>query len=254
MTSTQPLDGKVIALTGAASGIGLATAHYLAQRGASLSLADIQQKGLDELQKSLRELYNAQVLITKTDVSKGEDVDKWIKSTISTFGRLDGAAKLAGVFIESTENGGLAQIDDDTWNLVIAVNLTGMMNCLRAQLQVISEGGSIVTASSVAGILGSSQFPAYSASKHGVIGLSKSAAREAGARQVRVNVVVPGQVDTPMNTRAAQLVTRAEYTAKRPIERPAIPEEIAALVAFLLGDESRYITGSVYVIDGGRTC
>jgi len=191
MASAESFKGKVIAITGAASGMGLATAYYLAKCGASLSLADVQQKELDEVQASIRESYNVEVLATVTDVTKSEDVDRWIASTISKFDKLDGAANLAGVFIESTKDGGIAKMEDRVWNFVLGVNLTGLMYCLRAQLKVISDVGSIVNASSVAGLFGSSQFPAYSTSKHGVIGLTKSAAREAGFRQIRVNAVLP---------------------------------------------------------------
>ncbi|EXJ89878.1 hypothetical protein A1O3_02945 [Capronia epimyces CBS 606.96] len=252
--SYQPLKDKVIAVTGAASGIGLATAYYLGDRGASLSLADVSEKALNEEAEKIRQKTGVKVLATVTDVSKAEDVDKWIDSTVATFGKLDGAANLAGIFIESTDNGGIAKLDENLWNLVLGVNLTGMMHCLRAQLKVISQGGSIVNASSVAGLLGSAQFPAYSTSKHGVIGLSKCAAREAGEREVRVNAIVPGEINTPMSTRSKALITKPGFGSARAIARPGEPEEVAALVGFLLGDESAFITGSVYQIDGGRIC
>jgi NAD(P)-dependent dehydrogenase (short-subunit alcohol dehydrogenase family) len=191
MASAQVFNGKVIAITGAASGIGLATARYLAQRGASLSLTDIQHKTLEDAAESIRKAFQVNVLTTVGDISKNEDVEKWISSTILEFGRLDGAANVAGVFVESTANGGITRMMDDVWNFVLGVNLTGMMYCLRAEFKVISPGGSIVNASSVAGLLGSAQFPAYSTSKHGVIGLSKCAAREVGGKEVRVNAIVP---------------------------------------------------------------
>ncbi|KAH8701512.1 3-oxoacyl-reductase [Talaromyces proteolyticus] len=254
MASTQGFHGKIIAVSGAASGIGLATAHYLAQRGSSLSLLDIQQKALEDAAELIRKSTNTRVLTTTGDISKNEHVERWIMSTISEFGRLDGAANVAGIFVESTDRGGIANMTDEVWNTVLGVNLTGMMFCLRAQLKVISNGGSIVNTSSVAGLLGSSQFPAYSTSKHGVIGLSKCAAREGGSREVRVNAIVPGEIHTPMSSRASELITVPGFTSKRAIKRAGTPEEVAALIAFLLGDESRFITGSVYQIDGGRIC
>lgn len=152
---------------------------------------DINAKAVEDAAESVRKNTNTKVVTTTGDVSEDADVERWITSTVSKLGRLDGAANVAGIFVESTARGGIASMEDKIWNSVIGVNLTGMMYCLRAQLKVISHGGSIVNASSVAGLLGSSQFPAYSTSKHGVIGLSKCAAREAGDREVRVNAIVP---------------------------------------------------------------
>jgi NAD(P)-dependent dehydrogenase (short-subunit alcohol dehydrogenase family) len=188
--STQDLSGKVIAITGAASGIGLATAHYLAKRGVSLSLADIAQKNLESAIESITtDSPSAKVIGTVVDVSKRVEVEAWMQKTLSHLGKLDGAANLAAIFTE--EGTGIVEMSDSTWDSVISINLTGLMYCLRAQLKAISEGGSIVNATSVAGMVGSAQFPAYSTSKHGVIGLTKSAAREAGSRSVRVNMVCP---------------------------------------------------------------
>lgn len=178
-------------ITGAASGIGLATAHYLAQRGASLSLADNQEKALLEAEIEIKKelIPSAQILATTLDVRYSSDVDEWTTQTIKVFGKLDGAANLAGVFVEPST--GIRGMEDKMWDFVLAVNLTGLMYCLRAQLKVISKGGSIVTTSSVAGLVGSGQYPAYTISKHGVIGLTKCAAREMGDQEVRVNCVSP---------------------------------------------------------------
>jgi NAD(P)-dependent dehydrogenase (short-subunit alcohol dehydrogenase family) len=191
MASQYPFAGKVIAITGAASGIGLETAHYLAHRGASLSLADVQQKELLEAETSIKKelIPTARVLASLVDVRSNLEVEEWTAQTVKEFGKLDGAANLAGIFIEPAT--GIKGIDDNIWESVLAINLTGMMYCLRAQLKVISRGGSIVTASSVAGLVGSSQYPAYTTSKHGVIGLTKCAAREVGDAEVRVNCICP---------------------------------------------------------------
>jgi NAD(P)-dependent dehydrogenase (short-subunit alcohol dehydrogenase family) len=190
MPSAQVLKGKVIAITGAASGIGLATAHYLAQRGANLSLADIAQQNLDKATESItKESPDVKVIATVVDVSKTKDVEAWIQKTVSELGKLDGAANLAAIFAEEAK--GIMEMADNIWDSMIGVNLTGLMYCLRAQLKVIANGGSIVNATSVAGMIGSAQFPAYSTSKHGVIGLTKCAAREVGSRHVRVNVICP---------------------------------------------------------------
>lgn len=253
MTNIHPFSGKVIAITGAASGIGLATAHYLAQRGASLSLADNQEKALLEAESAIKEelIPTAKVISKCVDVRRNSDVEEWIAQTISDFGKLDGAANLAGVFIEPSK--GIRGTENETWDFVLAVNLTGLMYCLRAQLKVISKGGSIVTCSSVAGLVGSSQYPAYTASKHGVIGLTKCAAREMGSEEVRVNCICPGRVETAMMAKAETLST-ASFSAERCIKRSGVPDDIASIIAFLLGDESGFITGSVYQVDGGRLC
>jgi NAD(P)-dependent dehydrogenase (short-subunit alcohol dehydrogenase family) len=269
----QALQGKVFAITGAASGIGLAAAHYLAQRGASLSLADIAMSNLNVALEELR--YgnpSVKIIATAVDITNAGEVDKWVQTTIDRLGGLDGAANLAGIFIESGK--GISDMEDQIWEKIIAVNLTGAMHCLRAQLRVIKDGGSIVNATSVAGMTGSAQFPAYSTSKHGVIGLTKCAAKEVGHRHVRVNVICPyvpsalfprhyfwiltcqhsGKVDTPMMANASLLVPNPKFSSTRAIERSGQPGEVAALIGFLLGDESKWITGATYVIDGGRLC
>jgi len=253
MATKYPFAGKVIAITGAASGIGLATAHYLAERGASLSLADVQHKELLEAESSIKQqlIPTAKVLAKLVDVRNSSEVEEWTSQTVKEFGKLDGAANLAGVFIEPAT--GIKGIDDKTWDFVLAVNLTGMMHCLRAQIKVISRGGSIVTASSVAGLVGSGQYPAYTTSKHGVIGLTKCAAREMGDEEVRVNCVCPGRIETPMMAKAATLSTAA-FPSERCIKRSGMPDDVSSLIGYLLGDESRFVTGSVYQVDGGRLC
>lgn len=185
------LQGKAIAISGGASGIGLATAIYLSQRGASVSLADVQQAKLEEAAATIKKTAapGVQVLTSPVDVRNRKSVDDWISTTVRVLGKLDGAANLAGVF--SRAPNGIADMEDEDWDFVMGINVTGVMYCMRAQLRVISPGGSIVNASSFAGLMGSPNYPAYTASKHAVIGLSKCAAREAGGRDVRVNSICP---------------------------------------------------------------
>lgn len=189
--ATSTMSGKVVAITGGASGIGLATAFLLASRGATLSLADVSEPGLETASKAIKSKHNVEVLTCALDVRNTQQVDAWIQETIAQFGKLDGAANIAGVIPKSIGLGGIAQMEEDDWNFVIGVNLTGVMHCMRAQIRVISDGGSIVNAASIAGLIGRPNNAAYAASKHGVIGLTKSAAKEVGSRGVRVNSFAP---------------------------------------------------------------
>jgi len=259
MASSLPLKGKVIAITGAASGIGLATAHLLASRGATLSLADLQAPALADAAVAIEAAHKgaAGPIHTFTvDVRSRIDVDAWIADIVKHFGTLHGAANLAGVIGRSFGQQDVAHIAEEEWDFIIGVNLTGVMHCLRAQLGVIAEGGSVVNAASIAGVTGRPNNGAYAASKHGVIGLTRSAAKEVGVRGVRVNSIAPGRIDTPMSQSAKK--TDVGSTSKEletvALRRTGLAEEAASLIAFLLGDESKYITGATYNIDGGWFC
>lgn len=182
--------GKVICITGAASGIGLQTARLAAQQGASLALCDIQKLNLEESVAELKSI-GANVMGAVVDVTSHAQVDAWIDATIKHFGKLDGAANFAGVERKHEAFTPLTDLSDDEWERVIAVNLTGTMFCMRAQLRVMAQGGSIVNVSSTAGLQGKAGLAPYSTSKHGVIGLSRTAAKESGPKGIRVNVVAP---------------------------------------------------------------
>ncbi|ROT38010.1 BcABA4 [Sodiomyces alkalinus F11] len=251
MTSPTQFADKVIALTGAASGIGQTTAYVLASRGARLSLADVQQEGLEATKAAIEKAHPAaEVMLSVVDVRDHAAVDKWVSETVSRFGRLDGAANLAGVIPKSIGVAPLSEQDLGEWDFVTGVNLTGVMHCMRAQLRVIADGGSVVNASSVAGIAGRPRNAAYAASKHGVVGLTKSAAKEVGARQVRVNAVCPGRIETPM----LASLGNTENDPGVALQRAGKPEEVAKLIAFLLSDESTYVSGTAITIDGGWYC
>jgi NAD(P)-dependent dehydrogenase (short-subunit alcohol dehydrogenase family) len=195
MTFKYPVTNKVIAITGAASGIGLTTAKMLANRGALLSLADLNAASLDAVKADLKaENPSLDVITTALDVRNVSEVDAWITNTVQHFGRLDGALNLAGVIGKSLGNpvtGGVKDLTDDEWEFVVGINLTGVFNCMRAQLRVMADGGSVVSASSIAGITGRGFNSTYSAAKHGVVGLTRSAAKEVGVRGIRVNCICP---------------------------------------------------------------
>jgi NAD(P)-dependent dehydrogenase (short-subunit alcohol dehydrogenase family) len=194
--STMVFEGqfedKVIALTGAASGMGLATAILLAERGAKLSLADVQAEALQKAKADIISKYpTAQVLAVVVDVRDFSQVENWIKETKRHYGQLHGAANLAGVISKSINTGELEHQDLDEWKFLIDVNLTGIMHCLKAELSALADGGSIVNAASIASLQGRAKNGAYAASKHGVLGLTRSAAKEVGVRGIRVTCFCP---------------------------------------------------------------
>jgi NAD(P)-dependent dehydrogenase (short-subunit alcohol dehydrogenase family) len=191
------LEGKIIAITGAGSGIGLATAVLAAKRGAAgLSLCDINEKSIqhavDEIQNAQGKA-NVQIHAQVVDVSKSDQVDAWIAGTIEKFGRIDGAANVAG--IESGPDGrvfkNIVDITNEHWDRIIGVNATGLFYCVRAELRVMGKGGSIMNVASMAGLMGRPSIAAYSTSKHAAIGLTRTAAKEVGPQGIRVNALAP---------------------------------------------------------------
>jgi len=187
----ESLKGKVIAVTGAAGGIGSVTAAFLASKGASLSLADMDAKALDQVAEEIRSKYQSDVITTKLDVSNTEQVDGWITSTIRHFAKLSGAVNLAGTVGREFGLKLVHEVTDSDFDLVMAINVRGLMACQRAQLRHIEDGGSIVNTASVSGKMGMPKTLSYAASKHAVIGLTRVAAAENGHRNVRVNAIAP---------------------------------------------------------------
>lgn len=246
------ISGKTIVLTGAASGIGLETARYLASQGAKVSIADIQEQPLQQVAAEI-EKAGGIVLTSVVDVRNRSQVESWIRRTVDKLGGLDGAVNLAGVWGKQTGRANIEEIEDDDWDFVHAVNVKGLLNSMRAQIPEMRDGGSIVNASSVHGLQGSAKTVAYGASKHAVIGMTKSAAKELATRGIRCNCICPGVIYTPMAVNAAaSLGARIEdFKGVAPLGRLGTPRDIAYHVEWLLSDGSSYITGTAQRNDGG---
>ncbi|KAF1849086.1 3-alpha--hydroxysteroid dehydrogenase [Cucurbitaria berberidis CBS 394.84] len=244
---------KVIVITGAASGIGLETARLFAAKGAKLSLADIQEKPLKDLEAELQQ-SGAQVISHVVDVSNRKDVENWITATVEKFGKLDGAANLAGVIGKQSSVAAIQDLDDADWDFVFGVNVIGMRNCLRAQIPHMNEGGSIVNAASILGLIGAPNNLAYCASKHAVVGMTRSAAKELGPKKIRVNCFCPGPIDTPMLRKSYEINGHPTDYSFLPLGRAADQKEVPPLIEFLISDAASFITGNAMPIDGGWYC
>lgn len=191
---------------------------------------------------------------TLVDVRSRAAVDAWITATVTKYGVLDGAANIAGTTGKNHEKSYIVDTEDSDWEFVMGVNVTGIMNCMRAQIPNIKDGTAIVNAASVAGLMGIRGSGAYVASKHAVIGLTRTAAKELGPRGIRVNCFAPGPIETPMLAKSAALRGAPMDLKGVALGRTGGPEEVAELVAWLLCDGSTYITGTVQNVDGGWCC
>jgi len=244
------LEGKVALVTGGASGIGRATALAFAREGAKLVIADINEEGGQQTVHMITE-KGGEAIFVRTDVSQAVEVQALISTAVETYGRLDCAHNNAGI-----SGGGralTAEYPEDRWQQVIAVNLTGVWLCMKYEIpQMLHQGGgAIVNTASAAGLVGSRGISAYVASKHGVVGLTKTAALEYAQQGIRVNCVCPGVIQTPMTERALRdPVMQVQITA-RPIGRVGAPEEVAEAVVWLCSDAASFVTGHAMSIDGG---
>ncbi|KAF2635234.1 3-alpha--hydroxysteroid dehydrogenase [Massarina eburnea CBS 473.64] len=247
------LKDKVIVITGAASGIGLATTRHFATLGAKLSLADIQPGPLSALEEELTS-RGIQVLTRVVDVSSRTAVDSWINDTVAKFGKLDGAANIAGAIGNQHNSASVTEIDDDDWDFVFSVNTKGLMYCLRAQVPHMNSGGSIVNAASISGLVGSKNNMAYVASKHAVVGMTRALAKEVGDRNIRVNCFCPGPIETPMLRKAAEIRGGEGDWSFLALGRLGEVKEVPPLIEFLISPASSFITGTAMSIDGGWNC
>ncbi|MCL1472791.1 SDR family oxidoreductase [Argonema antarcticum] len=246
--------GKVAFVTGAANGIGRATAIAFAREGAHVVVADISEQGNQETVRTIEEL-GGQAIAVRCDVTRTEDVKAALDKTIEAFGRLDYAFNNAG--IEPRKPAPTAEYEEEEWNRIVDTNLRGVFLCMKYEIPLILKqgGGAIVNTSSGAGIIGIKNSPAYTAAKHGVIGLTKSAALDYAAQNISINAVCPGYIDTPMMDRFTGGTDegRAKVIAEEPIGRMGKPEEIASAVLWLCSDAAAFVVGHALVIDGGQT-
>ncbi len=250
------LEGKVALVTGGASGIGRATALIYAREGAKLVIADMNEDGGQQTAHMIRET-GGDAIFAKTDVTDPVSVEALITTTVETYGRLDCAYNNAG--ISGAGIGGdlrtmTAEYPEARWHQVLEINLTGVWLSMKYEIpQMLKQGaGAIVNTASVAGLAGLPYASAYVASKHGVVGLTKTAALEYAKSGIRVNCVCPGYIETPMTEAGMNDPDRlAHMIASEPMGRMGRPEEIAETVAWLSSDAASFVTGHTMTIDGG---
>jgi NAD(P)-dependent dehydrogenase (short-subunit alcohol dehydrogenase family) len=247
------LNDKVILITGAAGGIGRATAVAAASEGARVGVADLNFEGAQET-VSLIAASGGTALALRADISVSSDVDAMVGAVVDRFGRLDGAFNNAAVaqWQCGAASKKVGEISEEAFARIMQINVTGTWLCMRAELEHMRQhgGGAIVNASSVSGLVGRAGSGAYSASKHAINGLTKTAAVEYAASGIRVNAVCPGFIDTVFVK--ASLATRGDaLLASVPMHRLGQPQEVAELVVWLLSERARYVTGSLQGVDGG---
>ncbi len=244
---------QVAFISGAADGLGFAAAQAFADAGAQVALADINERRLNEVAETLRAAGH-NVLALVCDVADEAQVKNAVEQTVAHFGRLDAAYNNVGIHAPVAE---LAEAEGADFDRVVAVNLRGVWNCMKYQLIQMKRqgGGAIVNCSSQAGVVGIAGIGAYTASKHAVIGLTKSAALDYARQGIRINCICPGTTDTPMV--AAAIAGAPEHMAKViddiPLGRMGKPEEIASAVLWLCSEQAAFTIGQAITIDGGYT-
>ncbi|MGC5016530.1 SDR family oxidoreductase [Streptosporangium sp. DT93] len=246
-------EGKTALVTGAAGGIGRATALAFAREGAAVVVTDVTADHNEQTAHLIRQ-QGGRALAVTCDVTRDQDVRAALDAVVGEFGRLDVAFNNAGVEQPVKP---LSDITDEEWDRVVGISLKGAFTCMKHQIPLMLRhgGGAIVNTSSGAGVKGFKGQAAYAAAKHGIIGLTKSAALDYAADGIRINAVCPGIVDTEMMRRftGATPQGRAEVIAQEPVGRMGTPEEIASAVLWLCSPEAAFTIGHALVVDGGQT-
>ena len=248
--------GRVALITGGGSGIGRATAQAFARSGARVVIADVNERDGRETVRLIED-DGGQALFVATDVTQADAVETLVATTVQAYGRLDYAFNNAGI---NEEHGPLTEVSEALWDRIMAVNLKGIYLCMKAEIaQLLRQGDgggcAIVNTASVVGLAGSRCHPAYVASKHGIIGLTRAAARDYGPLGIRVNAVCPGTIQTPMYVRreGADPGHDAQLAAQIPLGRLGRPQDVADAVLWLCSDAAAFVTGHTLVVDGGDT-
>lgn len=244
-------DKSVAFVTGASTGIGRATALAFGKSNAQVVIADVNEDAGLQIVEMIKASGGKSKFI-KCDVSHDDEIQRAIQETIKIFGSLDFAFNNAGI---EGEQALTSECSLKNWSRVIDINLKGVWLCMKYQIpQMLKQGhGSIVNCSSIAGLIGFAGIPAYTASKHGVIGLTKTAALEYAKQNIRVNAICPGVIQTPMVERLVhgEAQTRKQLVEGEPIGRVGEPDEVAAAVLWLCSDSSSFVTGHSLMVDGG---
>jgi 3-oxoacyl-[acyl-carrier protein] reductase len=241
------LKGKVALITGGAQGIGKVTALLLAERGADIAISDINRQGAEETAKEIERL-GRRGLGLEGDVSNPADAERIVDTTVEKLGGIDILVNNAGI----TRDGLLLRMAEDDWDAVLNVNLKGTFNCSKAAIKhmIKRKSGRIVNIASVVGEMGNAGQANYAASKAGIIGLTKSIAREYAQRGINVNAIAPGYIQTPMTEGLSEKV-KEELKAQIPMAKLGTPLDVGNAIYFLVSDASSYITGQVLNVNGG---
>jgi NAD(P)-dependent dehydrogenase (short-subunit alcohol dehydrogenase family) len=247
----RQLQNKVILVTGGGSGIGRATSLLLAKQGAKVMIADYAPEGAERTVKAIKE-SGGDANCVAADISIATQVEALIKQTVATYGRLDGAFNNAGIEGKMSDT---VDYPEDVFDRIMAINLKGVWLCMKYEIPQMLKtgGGAIVNTASGAGLVGVPMLSAYNASKHGVVGLTKTAALEFAQKNIRVNCVCPGLINTPMVARMIDSggMNEQDFVAAEPVRRMGRPEEIGEGVVWLLSDAASFVTGHSMSIDGG---
>jgi 3-oxoacyl-[acyl-carrier protein] reductase len=241
------LTGKVALVTGAAQGIGKAVAMLLARNGANMVVSDINLEKVEKTAKEI-ELIGPKTIAIKVDVSNLKEVEQMVETILEKFGKIDILVNNAGI----TRDKLILRMTEEDWDAVLNVNLKGTFHCTKAVVRHMAKqrSGKIVNIASVVGEMGNASQANYSASKAGVIGLTKTIAREFAQRGINVNAIAPGYIETPMTEVLPEKV-KEELKRLIPMERLGKPEDVAEAVLFLVSEESNYVTGQVLNVNGG---